>query len=68
MAAEYLQLLGSLARELERAMRAIAQTPFQISKNSVSNQQDFEQPAYPTRESDLHSPSGWRLKRPGRRG
>lgn len=39
MAAEYLQLLGSLARELERAMRAIAQNALPDLENSVSNQQ-----------------------------
>lgn len=41
MAAEYLQLLGSLASELERAMHAIAENALADLEGSVANQQDL---------------------------
>ena len=41
MAAEYLQLLGCLAGELERAMHAIAENALPDLEESVANQQDL---------------------------
>ena len=54
-AAEYLQLLGSLSAELEKAMNAIAQNALADLEESIINPTITERPAHFARKPDMRS-------------